>query len=367
MKVPFVDLQKQYLTLKVKINDAINQVMNNSQFINGSWVNNFEIAFSEKNNIKYCIGVGNGTDALIISLKQLGIGKGDEVILPANSFIATSESISITGAKPVFVDVDEYYNIDINKIPEKITKATKAIIAVHLYGQPAQIEKIAEISKTNNLFLIEDCAQAHFASYNNKYCGTFGDIATFSFYPSKNLGCYGDGGCIITNNEILAKKIRIYSNHGSTEKHNHIIEGINSRLDGIQAAILLQKLSYIDNWNIQRFEAAQYYSELLINNEFITIPKIIEGASHIFHLYVIKAYKRDELKKYLKNKEIETGLHYKYALPFLECYKSCNYSSIDFPVAYSNQNEILSLPIFPEIEKQQIEYVVESINEFYTQ
>lgn len=296
---------------------------------------------------------------------MLGIGKGDEVITAANSFIATAESITAVGARPVFVDVDNYYTIDAEKIEEKITNKTRALIAVHLYGQAAQIDVISEICNKHNIFLIEDSAQAHFSEFHNQYCGTFGVAACFSFYPAKNIGAFGDGGCIVTNDDKLAQNIRMYTNHGSKEKHVHVFEGINSRLDGIQAGILKIKLKYIDQWNQERLYAANYYTKLLSNIELVNTPEIRNNTLHTFHLYVIKTNQRDELQKYLLSKGIETGIHYPYALPFMPCYKYLNHVVNDFKFAYYNQDRIISLPIFPGMKNEQIEYVYEMIKEFY--
>ncbi|MCG8605835.1 DegT/DnrJ/EryC1/StrS family aminotransferase, partial [bacterium] len=264
MKVPFVDLGAQYREIKSEIDQAIASVIADAAFIRGKYVQEFESEYARKYGVKNCISVANGTDAIYITLKALGIGSGDEVITVANSWISTSETISQTGAKPVFVDIDpDYYTIDVSKISEKITSRTKAIIPVHLYGQAAEVDEIKEISDAHGLDLIEDCAQAHFASYGGQRVGTFGRAATFSFYPGKNLGAYGDAGAILTNDDGLAERMRMFANHGCLKKHHHELEGINSRMDGIQAAILLAKLSFIDEWNAARLKRAGFYHELL--------------------------------------------------------------------------------------------------------
>ncbi|MBN8570016.1 MAG: DegT/DnrJ/EryC1/StrS family aminotransferase, partial [Ignavibacteria bacterium] len=264
MRVPFVDLHAQYLSIKDEIDNSIQSVINDTAFIGGKYVKEFENNFADSYGVKHCIGVANGTDAIYIILKMLGIGPGDEVITAANTWISTSETITQTGAKPVFIDIDEkYYTINENLIESKITSKTKAIIPVHLYGQVCNIEKIQTICKKHNLFLIEDCAQSHFSSLENKLAGTSGIASSFSFYPGKNLGAYGDAGCIITNDDTLAKKIRMFANHGSLIKHEHDIEGINSRLDGLQAAILNTKLPHLDNWINKRIFNAQLYTKLL--------------------------------------------------------------------------------------------------------
>jgi dTDP-4-amino-4,6-dideoxygalactose transaminase len=366
MNVPFVDLKAQYRSLKAEIDAAIQSVIDKTAFVRGPHVEEFERAFAEKYGVKHCISCANGTDAIYITLKALGIGQGDEVITVANSWISTSETISQAGARPVFVDIDpDYYHIDASKIEEKISPKTRVVIPVHLFGQPASIDEIKAICEKHGLFLIEDCAQAHFATYKDQKVGTFGIAGTFSFYPGKNLGAYGDGGAIITNDDGLATKARMFANHGSLRKHQHEMEGINSRLDGIQAAILNVKLKYVDGWNCGRQQNALKYNKRLSAIPRIQTPKIRENAFHIFHLYVIRTEKRDELADYLKSRQIETGIHYPTALPFLQAYKYLDHKPSDFPVAYQYQREILSLPMFPELSDDQIAYVANSINEFF--
>ena len=366
MNVPFVDLKAQYRSLKAEIDAAIQSVIDKTAFVRGPHVEEFERAFAEKYGIKHCISCANGTDAIYITLKALGIGPGDEVITVANSWISTSETITQAGARPVFVDIDpHYYHIDASKIEEKISPKTRAVIPVHLFGQPASIEEIKAICEKHNLFLIEDCAQAHFATFYGRKVGTFGIAGTFSFYPGKNLGAYGDGGAIITNDDGLASKAKMFANHGSIRKHQHEMEGINSRLDGIQAAILNVKLKYIDGWNLARYHNALKYNERLSTIAQIHAPKIRGNAFHIFHLYVIRTEKRDGLANNLKSKQIETGIHYPTALPFLQAYKYLNHKPSDFPLAYQYQGEILSLPMFPELDDAQVDYVVNSISEYF--
>lgn len=365
MKVPFVDLKKQYESIKSEVDDAIQSVINETAFIRGKYVVDFEKSYAEKYGVKHCISVANGTDAIYVALKALDIGYGDEVITVANSWISTSETISQAGAKPVFVDIEsDYFTIDVSKIKEKITSKTKAIIPVHLYGQPAEVDIIKKICEDHNLHLIEDCAQAHFAEYKKRKVGTFGIAGTFSFYPGKNLGAYGDAGAIITNDNQLAIKMRMFASHGALKKHNHEIEGINSRMDGIQAAVLTVKLRYIHEWNKKRLQNALIYNGLLADSKGITVPKIRPNTLHIFHLYVIRTNKRDELKEYLKEQNIETAIHYPVALPFMKAYKYLSHVHDDFPVAYQYQNEILSLPMFPELSEDQIDYVVYHIKKF---
>lgn len=365
MKIPFVDLQAQYQNLKTEIDQAIQSVIKDTAFIRGKYVEAFEQAFAKAYGVKHCISVANGTDAIYITLKMLGIGAGDEVITVANSWISTSETITQTGARVVFVDIDpDYYTIDAAKIAAKITPKTKAILPVHLYGQPAQIDVIQKLCQRYGVFLIEDCAQAHFATYQGQYVGTFGIAGTFSFYPGKNLGAYGDAGAIITNDDDLAQKVRMYANHGALKKHFHTMEGINSRMDGLQGAILTAKLPYVKQWNQQRFKNAQYYSHLLSAIEGITVPAVRPNAEHIFHVYAIRTARRDAMQVYLKQQGIESAIHYPTALPFLPAYAYLNHTPQDFPVASAYQNQILSLPMFPELTTQHIEYVVEQIREF---
>ena len=361
MKIPFVDLKTQYQSLKPELDSAIQQVINETAFIKGKYVQNFEASYSDAYGVKHVISCGNGTDAIYISLKALGIGPGDEVITTALSWISTSETITQTGAKVVFVDIDpNFYTIDVKKIEEKITCRTKAIIPVHIYGQAANMTEIMSIAKNYNLKVIEDCAQAHFAQWQGQNVGTIGDIGTFSFFPGKNLGAYGDAGGIITNNDELALKLRMYSNHGALIKHHHQIEGINSRLDGIQAAVLSVKLNHILTWNKSRRMHAKLYSDLLLGEEILT-PVIDPNSTHVFHLYVVQHKYRDRLQKHLKDNGISTGIHYPTALPFLKAYKYLGHSDIDFPNAHRTQNRILSLPIFPELTKDQIYYVCDNL------
>ena len=366
MIVPFVDIKTQYHNIKGEITEAFNNVVENSAFIGGSFVEKFESDFKKFCGTKYCIGVGNGTDAIFIALKMLGIGTGDEVITAANSFIATSEAISLTGAKVVFCDVSETTrNLNPDLIEEKITDKTKAIVPVHLYGQPADMDKISEIAKRNNLYIVEDCAQSHEAKYKGKTVGTFGKAACFSFYPGKNLGAYGDAGAIITDDENLAEKIRMYANHGRSAKYDHEFEGVNSRLDGMQAAILSVKLKHIKQWNSMRNSNARIYNEKLKGVGDIITPMINDDRDHVFHLYVIRTKERDRLKKFLADNNISSGIHYPIALPNLKAYSYLKHKPEDFPVSSKLQDEILSLPMFPELTIEQIDYIVNVIRNFY--
>ncbi|MBS1494873.1 MAG: DegT/DnrJ/EryC1/StrS family aminotransferase [Bacteroidetes bacterium] len=367
MKIPFVDLKAQYLSIKNEIDNAVQSVINDTAFIGGKYVKQFENSFADLYKIKNCIGVANGTDAIYITLKMLGIGQGDEVITVANTWISTSETISQAGAKPVFVDInDKLYTIDEELIESKINSKTKAVIAVHLYGQVCNIEKIQTICKKHNLFLIEDCAQSHLSECNGKLAGTFGDAATFSFYPGKNLGAYGDAGCIITNDDALAEKIRMFANHGSIKKHIHEMEGINSRLDGMQAAILSAKLPHLTEWTNKRINNAKLYSQMLTDIGDVVTPQIRENSKHTFHLYVIRTKHRDALKEFLYSHKIETSIHYPVALPNLPAYSYLNIPPEDYKLTNIFQDEILSLPMYPELTSEQITFISEKIKKFFT-
>jgi dTDP-4-amino-4,6-dideoxygalactose transaminase len=365
MKVPFVDLKIQYNLLKNEIDTAIQSVIDRSVFIKGEEVQEFEKKYAELHGLKHCIGVGSGTDSLYITLKMLGIGPGDEVITVANSWISTAETIVQTGAKPVFVDIDQYSNIDSSLIEKKITENTIAIIPVHLYGQPCNIKEIKKIADVNNLYLIEDCAHAHFATFEGQKVGTFGDAGCFSFYPENNLGAYGDAGAIITNDDDLALRIRMYSNHGEIAKNQHVIEGINSRLDTLQAAILLVKLPHIMQWNEMRRKNAKIYEDMLDEVGDIISPPVQDNVEHIYHIYSIRTKHRDALMKHLEENGIGTNVHYPVSIPFMEAFSILNHKLSDFPVAAEFQNQILSLPMYPELKMEMIIYVVDKIKEFF--
>ncbi|ODS33877.1 MAG: aminotransferase DegT [Candidatus Scalindua rubra] len=366
MQINLVDLNKQYNHIKPEIDEAIQRVIKSCSFIGGEEVCLFEEEFADYCDAHYCVGVNSGTDALKFICKALGIKEGDEVILPVNTFIATALGVSSVGAIPVFVDCDyETYNIDPEKIEEKITSQTKAIIAVHLYGQPAEMDSILEIAKKHNLYVIEDACQAHGAFYKDQRVGTFGIASAFSFYPGKNLGAYGDGGAVITNEVSIAEKINKLREYGQKQKYVHTEKGTNSRLDGLQAAILRVKLRYLDEWNDKREEVAFYYCDSLKDLQ-IGLPKTRPDRSHVFHLFVIETHNRDELLQFLKQREIFCGIHYPIPLHFQEAYKELGYKAGDFPVSERASSRILSLPIYPELEKEEISYVKNALNEFFT-
>lgn len=366
MKIPFNDLRLQYHSIKEEVEGAILDVIENSAFIGGAKVKEFEEDFANFCRSKYCIGVGNGTDALFIALKMLGIEDGDEVITTANSFIATSEAITGSGAKVVFVDIDpKTYNIDVSKIEEKITNKTKAIIPVHIYGQPTDMDNILEPSKRHNLKIIEDCAQAHGAEYKGRRVGTLGDIGCFSFYPGKNLGAYGDAGAIVTDNRYLADQCRMFANHGRISKYDHEFEGINSRLDGLQAAILNVKLRYLEKWTESRIKNAKLYNKYLKDSPVIT-PTEIDRVKSVYHLYVIRVdeNKCKPLIDFLAKEGVSTGIHYPTPLPNLIAYNYLGYKDQSFPIAQRYSKEYISLPMYPELNEDQIRYITDLIKEF---
>ena len=367
MKIPFVDLKAQYSTIQGEIDAAIQGIISNSAFIGGKPVSEFELAFADLYGIKHCISVANGTDSLYIIMKMLGIGQGDEVITVANSWISSSETISQTGAKPVFVDIDpDYYSMNERLLEAAISHKTKAIIPVHLHGQSVNMDEVMRIADKYNLHVIEDCAQSHFSEFKGKRVGTFGIAASFSFYPGKNLGAYGDAGAIITNDSNLAEKCKMYARHGALRKHEHQIEGINSRLDGLQAAILSAKLPHILDWTAARIRCADTYGSLLCGIPSIVTPKRREKTVHSFHLYVIRVENRNDLVNHLKECNIETAIHYPTALPNLKAYEYLGYRADDFPIATAYQSQILSLPIYPELTRAQMEYVADCIKSFYS-
>lgn len=362
--IPFADLKRQYQNLKSEIDTCIHDSLENTAFIGGNGILEFEKSFSEYLSVENCIACANGTDSIEILLKAMDIKNGDEVLVPAISWISTSEAVSSLGASPIFIDIDpNNYTIDVKFIREKITPKTKAIIPVHLYGQPADMKSIMDLAQEFDLKVLEDCAQAHGAKINDQMVGTFGDAASFSFYPGKNLGAYGDAGCMVTNNDEIARTARRIANHGQDGKHNHIIEGRNSRLDAIQAAVLNVKLPYLSGWINRRNEIGKKYLREITNLK-ISIPVISNNEFHAFHLFVIRSDVRDRLRAHLKDHGIGTSIHYPKALPFLACYKSFDHTEMDFPIAAEYQNKILSIPMFPELTEGEINKVIEVLNGF---
>lgn len=366
-RVPFADLGAQYAAHRAEFDAALAEVIATNAFIGGAPVKSFEEAYARAYGVRHCIACGNGTDAIYILLRMLGIGAGDEVITTAASWISTSETIGQTGATPVFVDVDDYYLMDTDLVERAITSRTRAVIPVHLYGQAAPMDRIRDLCRDRGLQLIEDCAQAHFAEWRGGRVGTFGRAATFSFYPGKNLGAWGDAGAIVTDDDDLARKCRMYANHGALVKHQHEMEGINSRMDGLQASLLTAKLRHVHGWTEARRRIAASYGRLLAGVGDLDLPKVRDGATHVYHLYVVATGRRDELKSFLAARGIETAIHYPTALPLLPAYRRLGIREKSIPRAAVNQSRILSLPIFAEMEDNMIEYVAATIREFYSQ
>lgn len=364
MTIPLVDLHRQYLLLKSEIDGAIAQVIEKTAFIGfpaNPFRKSFEEAFAKYIGARFCVGCANGTDSLEILMKAMEIGPGDEVLVPANTWISTSEAVSAVGARPVFVDVDpELFTINLDLIPKRLTSRTKAIIPVHLFGLPVDMVRLMEIARSAGIKVIEDCAQAHGATLNGRHVGTFGDAASFSFFPGKNLGAYGDAGGMTTDDPALAERIAMIANHGRLGKHDHQMEGRNSRLDGIQAAILKVKLPHLAKWVERRKAIAEQYSELLSHPK-IGLPKEIPGASHAFHLFVIRTDSRNEVIARLNAIGVETGIHYPTALPFVSAYKDFGHCPADFPVAYHLMTRILSIPLFPEMENQEVHQIAAEV------
>jgi dTDP-4-amino-4,6-dideoxygalactose transaminase len=376
MQVPFLDLKAQYKQIEHEVVPMVKEAMATGAFIGGTQVACFEEEFAEFCETKFCIGVGSGTDALRFALQACGLGRGDVVVTVPNTFIATTEAISQVGATPVFVDVDHHaYNMDVRKLNyllssrnslSKTQNKLKAIIPVHLYGQPADMDPILEIAEKHNLIVIEDSCQAHGALYKNKRAGSMGAAGCFSFYPGKNLGAFGEAGAVVTNDEEIDGKIRMLRDHGQQQKYYHDIEGYNGRLDAIQAGVLRIKLKQLQSWNQARRQHAADYNELLQGIPGIILPEEAGYAESVYHLYVILMDNRDELQKFLQGKGIFTGLHYPLPLHLQKAYVHLGYKKGDFPVAESTAARLLSLPMFPELARDQIEYVTDSIKAFAT-
>ena len=363
--IKFLDLPHQYQTIKPEIDNAVASVLADGAFIGGKYLDSFEKNFAEFLGASHCIGVGNGTDALEIALEAIGVKKDDEIIVPANSFIASSEAVTRAGCKVVFCDCNaKDFTISIEDLSEKITSKTRAIIAVHLYGHPCDMDTLMEVGRENDIKIIEDCAQAHGAKYKGKSIGTFGDISTFSFFPGKNLGAYGDAGAIVTNNKELADKCRMIKNHGRREKYSHEFEGRNSRLDGLQAAILDVKLKHLASWIFRRNEIAAIYSRSLASVEKIKLPEVESWIYHAYHLYVVRVSERDSLQDFLKSQQIATGVHYPIALPNLPAYKYLGLPKTANPNASQFESEILSLPVGEHLSDEDVYYVAENIQKY---
>ena len=359
----FVDLYAQYQTIREEIDAAIARVIADSAFVRGRHVADFETAFAKRVGVEHCVSCANGTDALYIAMKSLGLRDGDEVITTAHSWIATSETVTQAGGQPVFCDTEQdYFCLDPSQIESKITPRTRGIIPVHLYGQPVEMDTILQIAKRHELWVIEDCAQAHLATYRGQMVGTMGDAATFSFYPGKNLGAMGDAGCLVTNRDDVADFAGLFANHGG--KNQHLMEGINSRLDGLQAAILNVKLAYLPEWTEARQQIANFYDQRLAQVPGISIPNRRPGCGHVFHLYVIQSTQRDALREHLRELDIPTSINYPCPLPLLPAYRCLGATARDFPTAVRHAENILALPLYPELNEKDMNRVVRAIETF---
>jgi len=375
MQVPFLDLKVQYNSIKSEVDSAIQQVIDNTAFILGKAVSDFEKDFAEAHSVKHCIGTSSGTDGNHIALWALDIKPGDEIIIPVNTFIATAWGATLCGAKPVFVDCHPVsYNLDPEKLEAAITPKTKAIVAVHLYGQPADMDALNEIAAKHNLHIVEDAAQAHLAEYKGKKVGGLSDATSFSFYPGKNLGEYGEGGAVVTNNDELAQKIKSLREHGQSKKYHHETYGHNYRMEGIQGAVLGVKLKYLAGWTDERRRAAAKYKELLGNIEQLSVPEELPDVKHVYHLYVVRVNgksleereeTRNKLQSFLSDNGIASGLHYPIPLHLQKCFSHLGYNKGDFPVTEDLAQSGFSLPMFPELKDEQIGYIAEKMHEFF--
>ena len=364
MKVPFVTFKPLEKELDKDLRDAFERVYNRSWYIEGVEDETFEKAFAEYCESKYCVGVGNGLDSLFLALKAMGIKEGDEVIVPSNTYIATALAVTYTGATPIFVEPDiRTFNIDPTKIEAAITDKTKVIMPVHLYGQACDMDPIMEVAKKYNLYVVEDCAQAHGAKYKGKVIGSFGDAAGFSFYPGKNLGALGDAGATVTNNEELAKKVRALGNYGSDYKYHHIYQGNNSRLDELQAAFLAAKLPHLNKVNAERRKIAQKYLAG-INNPEIILPFVPEYAEPVWHIFGIRCNRRDELEKFLNDAGISTNKHYPIPMHLQGCYADLGFKKGDYPIAEEISETELSIPMYYGMTDEEVQYVIDRMNEF---
>jgi dTDP-4-amino-4,6-dideoxygalactose transaminase len=363
--VPFADLHAQYLTIKPQIDAAIAEVIKASAFIRGPFVERFEHEFATAMNAAHCVSCANGTDSLYIAMRALGVKPGDEVIAPAHSWISTTETITQAGGKVVFCDTDgDTFTMDPRHLATLVTPRTVGIIPVHLYGQPADMDPIMDIARRHGLWVIEDCAQSHLARYKGRLVGTFGNAASFSFYPGKNLGAMGDAGALTTNDTALAERMAMIARHGGLRKGDHQIEGINSRLDGLQAAVLSVKLPHLRSWTVRRQQIAEKYRLQLRGSAGLRTPQVAAGREHVWHLFVVLHEQRDALAKHLAGRGIQTVVNYPVALPFLPAYGRLGHKMGDFPHARHNQDRVLSLPLFPEMSEAQIDAVCEAIETF---
>ena len=362
MKIDLAVLGRQFELHQAEYEQAAINVLRSGWYVLGREVENFECEFANYLGAKFCVGVNSGLDALILAVRALNIGAGDEVIVQANTFIATVLAITENKATPIFIEPDNFYNIDADKIESAITPKTKAIMVVHLYGQTSDMKKICAIADKYNLPIIEDCAQSHGAKFEDKLTGTFG-IGCFSFYPTKNLGAFGDGGAVVTSDENFARQIKMLRNYGSEIKYHNKVEGVNSRLDEIQAALLRVKLSHLDELNAERKKiAARYLSE--IKNEKIILPEIREGAEHVWHQFVVRVEDRDKFQNYLEQNEIKTIVHYPIPPHLAECYQRLGHKRGDFSITEKFSDEVVSLPMFNGMTSEEINFVIDVLNKF---
>jgi len=365
--VPFVDLTAQYRAIEGEVRVAVDGMLAGGAYVLGSAVAAFEEEFAAYLGVRHAVGVANGTDALTLALRAAGIGAGDEVIVPANTFVATAEAVVHAGARPVLVDVSPgAYLVDAGGLAERITARSRAVIPVHLYGQPAEMEPILDLADARGLLVIEDAAQAHGAVYRGRKVGSFGRAASFSFYPAKNLGAYGDAGAVATDDDVVADAVRRLRDHGGLQKYQHDVIGYTSRLDAVQAAVLRTKLQYLDRWNARRREHARLYDRLLAGIPGVAVPVQLLEATHVFHLYVITVdpQRRDALRQDLRDHGIGTGIHYPLPVHLTPAFRFLGYSAGDFPVAVRASQSVLSLPMYPELSAGQIECVAGHIREF---
>jgi dTDP-4-amino-4,6-dideoxygalactose transaminase len=366
MPVPFVDLQAQYRSIKAEVDAAVQRVLDTSAFILGREVEAFERAFAGYVGARECVGVSNGTAAIQLALQACGVGPGDEVIVPANTFFATAEAVSTAGATPVFVDCDPVTsNLDAGQIEAAVTPRTRAVIPVHLYGQPADLDAIFEVTERHGLLVIEDAAQAHGARYKGSRVGALARAGCFSFYPGKNLGAYGEGGAVVTNDAGVARRLRMLRDHGSEQKYRHELVGYNSRLEGMQGAVLNVKLKYLDDWNaLRRAHAARYRELLAPLSGALALPAEADYAEHVYHLFVVQTDARDALQRYLSAAGVQTGIHYPVPVHLQPAYAALGHREGDFPHAESQARRVLSLPMFAELTERQLKYVADALADF---
>lgn len=366
MKIPFLSFSSRNLDLKSESLKLFEDFFDSEYYVLGKFTKQFEEDYAYFSQTKYAVGVSNGLDAIHLALKSLGVTFGDEVIIPSNTYIATALAVTYTGAKPVFVEPDEHtFNINPEQIEKLITDRTKVIIPVHLYGQPCEMDKIISTARKYDLSVVEDNAQAHGAKFKGQVTGSFGDINATSFYPSKNIGALGEAGALTTDNESLAEKVKMFRNYGSRERYYNEVIGYNNRIDELQAGILTVSLKYIEKWTFERQKIASWYFECLKNVSNIELPKIVNGAVHVYHLFVIKVERRDDLQKYLNEKGVGTLIHYPVPPYLQKAYEHLNYKRGHFPIADKLSNSCLSLPLYVGLQKEQIQYIASVITDFY--